>query len=397
MSLSQASRRAARLMRSRSLRVVTAESCTAGLVAQSLSLIPGISEFLCGGLVVYRNATKQAFLGVPAGLLDDPGPVSAEVCEAMLQGALDKTPEADVALAVTGHLGPGAPAELDGVVYLGVGRRGEAAAHVCRMRLPKESRKTRQRLAALEALELLAEALAVPTEEEWPAGATLTRQEWCELIFGEVDAVCVGGRDEELEASEAINAIDAPPTRRLIYPGSFNPLHEGHRRLAAWAKKLGGGGDDTGAGGDVAGADGEEAVEVEFEISIENVDKDPLDFRQALARLGQFDAEAPVWLTRAPTFAEKALLFPGATFVVGADTIQRLADLSYYPGGVEERSAAIARLDENDCRFLVFGRVRGEHFLTLAELNLPPEVARLCEAAPAEFRFDIASRDLKRV
>ena len=366
MSLSQATRRTAGLMQSRSLRVVTAESCTAGLVAQSLSIVPGISEFLCGGLIVYRNATKQAFLNVPAELLDDPGPVSGEVCEAMLRGALDKTPEADVAVAVTGHLGPNAPEGLDGFVYVGAARRDDGAMHVCVLRLPEETREERQRLAAIEALELLSDMLALPTESEWPVECRLSRDEWSELVFGEVDAVCVGGADGDEEAANL----------RLVYPGSFNPLHAGHKQLANWAAQLTGG-------------------SVEFEISFDNVDKETLAFREAIDRLSQFDAGVAVWLTRAATFAEKASLFPGATFIVGADTIERLVDLSYYPGGADERKAALEILAAVGCRFLVFGRLRGEKYITLAELNLPAEAAQLCEAAPAEFRIDVASRDLK--
>ena len=230
-------------------------------------------------------------------------------------------------------MAPATPEGLDGVVYVGVGRRGESIAHVCRLQLPEASRKARQRSAAKEALEMLAEMLAMPTAEEWPTGIELAREEWSELIFGAIDAVCVGGREEERESESS---------RRLVYPGSFNPFHTGHERLAAWAAEL----------AESAG----ESIEVEFEISIENVDKASLDLSEVIARLRQFDASVPVWLTRAATFAEKAELFPGATFIVGADTIARLGDLSYYPGGIGERSDALARIADCDCRFLVFGR-----------------------------------------
>ncbi|MCA8996651.1 MAG: CinA family protein, partial [Planctomycetaceae bacterium] len=105
--------------------VVFAESCTAGQVSASLSAIPGISEFLCGSAVTYRNGTKAAWLGISSDLLDDPevGPVSAIVAEQMCRGALDRTPEADIAVSVTGHLGPGAPAGFDGLIFIGTVRR----------------------------------------------------------------------------------------------------------------------------------------------------------------------------------------------------------------------------------------------------------------------------------
>ena len=113
---------AALLKRSRQ-RVVFAESCTAGLVAASLARVPGISESLCGSAVVYRLETKSKWLDIPAALLNDPGPVSEVVASRMAERVLALTPEADFAVSVTGHLGPNAPSDLDGVVYIGVARR----------------------------------------------------------------------------------------------------------------------------------------------------------------------------------------------------------------------------------------------------------------------------------
>src|SRR5437868_4842363 len=81
MSITAAARRVARLLQATGCKLVLAESCTGGLVSGALTKIPGISNHHCGGVVVYRNATKQAYLNIPAKLLDDPGPVSAEVAE----------------------------------------------------------------------------------------------------------------------------------------------------------------------------------------------------------------------------------------------------------------------------------------------------------------------------
>ncbi len=107
-------------------KLVCAESCTAGWVSAVLAGIPGASRWLCGSLVVYRNATKTEWLGVPAEVLDDParGDVCRETASWMARGALAKTPEASVAVSVTGHLGPGAPDGLDGVVDIGWAERG---------------------------------------------------------------------------------------------------------------------------------------------------------------------------------------------------------------------------------------------------------------------------------
>ncbi len=113
----------AALLKQSGQRVVFAESCTAGLVAASLARVPGISEHLCGSAVVYRLDTKSKWLEIPAVLLNDPGPVSEVVASLMAERVLALTPEADFAVSITGHLGPSAPSDLDGVVYIGVARR----------------------------------------------------------------------------------------------------------------------------------------------------------------------------------------------------------------------------------------------------------------------------------
>src|SRR5262245_44331368 len=109
--MSTAARRVARLLKAADLKVVFAESCTGGLVSGALTKVPGISAHHCGGVVVYRNETKLAYLKIPATVLDDPGPVSRQVVGLMATRVLKNTPEANVAAAVTGHLGPKAPPE----------------------------------------------------------------------------------------------------------------------------------------------------------------------------------------------------------------------------------------------------------------------------------------------
>ena len=113
-------------LKARGDRLVLAESCTAGQVAADLGKIPGISEFLCGSMVVYRTPTKKAWLGISSDLLENTsiGPVSAQVTLALAEAILDKTPEATVAASITGHLGPFAPPWLDGQVYCAFVRRG---------------------------------------------------------------------------------------------------------------------------------------------------------------------------------------------------------------------------------------------------------------------------------
>ena len=121
-------RRLAELLGRQQRTIVFAESCTGGLISATLAEIPGISRWLCGSAVVYQEATKTAWLNVPSSILKEFGPVSAETAEAMALGVLRTTPQAAVAAAVTGHLGPQAPAEQDGLLYAAVAVREVASA-----------------------------------------------------------------------------------------------------------------------------------------------------------------------------------------------------------------------------------------------------------------------------
>lgn len=157
--------RVARLLRALQLKIVFAESCTGGLVAATLARIPGISEHLCGGMVVYRNETKHAYLGIPRGVLRVPGPVSEKVARLMAERILSATPEADVAAAVTGHLGPDAPANQDGLVLIAVAYRGRTEQRrdqlqTLEYQCPADTdRRARQKLAAAEVLDFTARVL----------------------------------------------------------------------------------------------------------------------------------------------------------------------------------------------------------------------------------------------
>lgn len=159
--------RVGELLRVSGLRLVLAESCTGGLLSKAMVDIPGISEYYCGSAVTYRNETKAQWLKADRNILNDPsiGPVSPQIAEQMCQGVLASTPEADVAASVTGHLGPEAPPDLDGVIYIGVVFRNEQKAQVVRRKLSDEEpengtkRSCRQREAGAFVLEALLEAL----------------------------------------------------------------------------------------------------------------------------------------------------------------------------------------------------------------------------------------------
>src|SRR5574337_105734 len=92
--------------RAAGLMAATAESCTGGLIAGLLTEIPGSSDVLERGFVVYSNEAKTGLLGVPAKMLAKDGAVSEAAARAMAEGALSAS-LADVAVSVTGIAGPG--------------------------------------------------------------------------------------------------------------------------------------------------------------------------------------------------------------------------------------------------------------------------------------------------
>ena len=103
-------------------RVVTAESCTGGLIAKTITDYAGSSAYLDCGFVTYSNDAKIHHLGVAAATLANHGAVSEETAREMALGALQNAPNAQAAIAVTGIAGPGGGSadKPVGLVYIGV-------------------------------------------------------------------------------------------------------------------------------------------------------------------------------------------------------------------------------------------------------------------------------------
>jgi nicotinamide-nucleotide amidase len=143
----------------RGLKVATAESCTGGLVAATLTEIPGSSAVVERGFVTYSNESKVELLGVDPTLIAQHGAVSDEVALAMAQGALARS-RADIAVSITGIAGPGGatPTKPVGLVYFGLVRNGHPATSC--VRAFGERGRFQVRLAAVEVALGLLEAAA---------------------------------------------------------------------------------------------------------------------------------------------------------------------------------------------------------------------------------------------
>jgi PncC family amidohydrolase len=153
----------------RQTKLVLAESCTGGLVAARLAQVPSVSNWLCGSAVTYRSETKTAWLSVDQATIQHCTAVSEEVAQQMVAGVLHLTPEADLAAAITGHLGPAAPPGFDGVVFVATRWRSQPTAHICRGQLTAITRVDRQHEAADLVLRQLLIRLADPVHESTSA------------------------------------------------------------------------------------------------------------------------------------------------------------------------------------------------------------------------------------
>ena len=146
-------------VRERHLRVVTAESCTGGLVAAAICSIPGASDVFERGFVTYTNRAKEEMLGIPGDLIADFGAVSEPVARMMAEGALNHS-RAHIAVAITGVAGPGggSPMKPVGTVHIATARSTAGIRHR-HENFDGETRLDVQMAAVAVALQMMRDAI----------------------------------------------------------------------------------------------------------------------------------------------------------------------------------------------------------------------------------------------
>jgi hypothetical protein len=386
-------------------RIVVALSGGGRAVADLLE-VPGCSRTLLEAVVPYSPPAMIAWLGGPPDEF-----CSAATGRAMAMVAFHRARRLDAAVAATmgpeargqgsvreeergereegvsneafsSHRTPKSPnleiaksfnpaSPLVGVACTASLAASTTAAWHLELQKGRRTRAEEERLAAHIVLNAIADAcglgwrlpLELLEEERVEESRIEARPDWRELLLGTVEKV-------------RVPPGDVSPT--IVMPGAFNPVHDGHRRMMQLAREI-------------------LQQPVAAEISIINVDKPPLDYIEIDRRLVQFPGDETVFLTRAATFEEKSRLFPGATFVVGVDTLRRIAAPRYYGEDATARVGAIERITSRGCRFLVFGRCLETEFIRLGDLELPDALRAICQEVPPEvFRHDVSSTAIRK-
>ncbi len=149
--------------RSLGLKIVTAESCTGGMIAAALTDVAGSSDVFERGFVTYSNEAKAELLHVAPDLIQTDGAVSERVARAMAEGALANS-RADVAVAVTGVAGPGGGTEDKpvGLVHVACARSQEPTTHIRCLFSGSDRQAVRSRTVTA-ALDLIEDRLSEPT------------------------------------------------------------------------------------------------------------------------------------------------------------------------------------------------------------------------------------------
>ena len=228
------------------------------------------------------------------------------------------------------------------------------------------------------ALDLVAEFCGVLPANHQPANDCTAPEVWRQVLTGAIPFV-------ELHRDGTVSTTLSPKIGGIA-PGSYDPIHTGHGMMHACAERL--------LGSPVA-----------LELAVLNADKPPLDYVTISERLERIWAEPTfgsdcVLLSGLPFFEQKATAFPGRTFAVGIDTLERIADAKYHQNEPFLLEKSLRCISETGAHFLVFGRAcstpEGKVFEAFQPDRFPKTLAEMCVGVPEEtFRKDLSSTEIR--
>ncbi len=336
---------------------------------------PGASRAIVDAHIPYHENALAEYLGT-----DGPHPVALETARALALAAAGRAHRFSdridaVGVAVTAALATTRVRRGDDRAHLAVRIDDRyLLRHLCFTKEEADRGQQEEHLS-LAVIDLICLALGIsPIASSPPPWMTIEDRQIPidsaveRLLAGEVDTV-------ELTSVEST----ADPVRegRLLVAGSFHPIHDGHRGLAAAASRLSG-------------------RRATLELSVVNVDKPPLNYVEVIERWQGLAGETMnLVLTREATFHGKARLYPGCDFAIGYDTAVRVVESRYY-GTEEAMRRALDELISSGSRFFVAGRAWQGEYRGLSAIQIPTAYQSLFVEIPeSEFRVDISSTQLR--